>query len=76
MNFSEKFRDILLILVLQHIIRSERQMSKNVVLAIAGVLFGWLIIRLFTKEFSSDYLITLLLGFMLGYIVKKQEKVE
>lgn len=51
-------------------------MSKDVVLAIAGMLFGWLVISLFTKNFSADYLITLLLGFALGYFVKRDKKVD
>lgn len=49
-------------------------MSKNVILAIAGMIVGWLIISLFTKGFDMQYIIGALFGFLLGYIVKKEEK--
>ena len=51
-------------------------MSKSVVLAIAGIFFGWLIVRLFTKDFDAQYLIFTLFGFLVGYLVKKDEKEE
>ena len=49
-------------------------MSKNVVFAIAGMIVGWLIISFFTKGFDMQYIIGALFGFLLGYIVKKEEK--
>ncbi|MGN7410878.1 MULTISPECIES: hypothetical protein [unclassified Sporosarcina] len=52
----------------------EQGMSKNVILAIAGMIVGWLIISFFTKSFDMQYIIVALFGFLLGYIVKKEEK--
>lgn len=49
-------------------------MTKNGFWGIAGIIFGWLIVRLFTKSFDFDYLLFLLFGFLIGYLVKKSER--
>ena len=49
-------------------------MSKNVILAITGMIVGWLIISFFTKSFDMQYIIGALFGFLVGYLIKKEEK--
>lgn len=49
-------------------------MSKNLVLVKAGRIFVWLVISIFTKHFDTEYLIVALLGFQIGYLVKKKDK--
>ena len=51
-------------------------MSKNLLWLIAGILFGWIIIIIFTKNVDGDFLLTLLLGVILGYGVGHKEKKE
>lgn len=49
-------------------------MSKNLILLTAGILFGWIIISIFTKNFDGDFLLILLLGVIIGYGVGYKEK--
>ncbi|PIC96821.1 tRNA U-34 5-methylaminomethyl-2-thiouridine biosynthesis protein [Sporosarcina sp. P26b] len=51
-------------------------MSKNLILLTAGILFGWIIISIFTKNVDGDFLLTLLLGVIMGYGVGYKEKKE
>ncbi|WP_157129912.1 tRNA U-34 5-methylaminomethyl-2-thiouridine biosynthesis protein [Sporosarcina ureae] len=51
-------------------------MSKNLILLTAGILFGWIIISIFTKNFDGDFLLILLLGVIMGYGVGYKEKKE
>jgi len=50
------------------------KLTKNLLLLLAGILFAWFGISFFTKSFDGNYLMTLLIGVFLGYIVKKEEK--
>lgn len=48
-------------------------MSKNMMFLVLGILAAWVVIGLFTKDFSYDYLIYLFFGVFLGYTVGKKE---
>lgn len=48
-------------------------MSKAMISLLAGILFAWLVISFFLKDFDWNYLFTLLIGVLLGYEVKKKE---
>ncbi|PIC79439.1 tRNA U-34 5-methylaminomethyl-2-thiouridine biosynthesis protein [Sporosarcina sp. P18a] len=49
-------------------------MSKNIMLLISGILFGWSVISIITKNFDGDFLLILLLGVSIGYGVGKKEQ--
>ncbi|WJY27232.1 MULTISPECIES: hypothetical protein [Sporosarcina] len=51
-------------------------MSQRVLMAIAGVIVGWLIVSSLTKGFDTSYLIGILFGFLAGYVVRKEAATE
>ncbi|WP_158232396.1 MULTISPECIES: hypothetical protein [unclassified Sporosarcina] len=51
-------------------------MSKNIMLLIAGILFGWLVISIIKKNFDGDFLLILLWGVFMGYGVGKKEQID
>ncbi len=56
--------------------KGEIRMSQRVLMAIAGVIVGWLIVSSLTKGFDTSYLIGILFGFLAGYVVRKEAATE